>query len=129
MFRHGAKVVSDEDATLGSGDRKYIAIADPMQLRSMCGEEVDRGFAPCAAGDDGVTEAGVRQKADHALSRLQLASRARELLFQISRSGMRLAERILLALSSRQVSVHLRAVSKVEGDRAVDLLQRERGKG
>lgn len=42
---------------------------------------------------------------------------------------MRLAERILLAFSSREILIHLIAIPKVEGDRAVDLLQRERGKG
>lgn len=99
-----------------------------MQLRGVCGEEVDRGFTPHAAGDDGVTEVHVRQKADHALSRLWLPARPRQLVFQIDGDGMRFAARILLAFSIRQILVHVRAVAEVEGNGAVNLLQRQRRK-
>ena len=44
---------------------KYVWIAHSVELCTLCGEEVDRRFAPGAAGDDRVVEAGVRQKADH----------------------------------------------------------------
>ena len=85
-----------------------------MQHRGVCGHKVDCGFTSRAAGDAGVMEAGIRQKADHALPRVLLASCT--LLFQIGGGGMRFAERILLAVSSRQVHVHLRAMAKIEGD-------------
>ena len=57
--------MGDENAALGGGDPKYVWIAHSVELCAVCGEEVDRRFAPGAAGDDRVVEAGVRQKADH----------------------------------------------------------------
>ena len=65
------KIVSDENATLRGGDRQHLRVTHTMQFRGMCREEVNRRFASCAAGDDRVTEAGVRQEADHALPRRQ----------------------------------------------------------
>jgi hypothetical protein len=55
------------------------------------------------------------RKRTMALSRLRLAPRAGQLLCQISGSGMRLAERILLAFTSRDVLVDLGPVSQVKG--------------
>jgi len=71
---------------------------------------------------------GVRQEADHALSRMQLAPRALYLLFQIRGRSMRFGESILFAFTRREVLVHLHLVAQVEGDGALHLLQRQRGK-
>jgi hypothetical protein len=88
-----------------------------------------RRLASCTAGDDGVVEAGVRQKADHGDIAIAVgaARGSASLSDQRERDG-RLAERILLALTSRDILVDLGPMPQVKGDGAVDLLQSQRRK-
>lgn len=102
MLRHGPNIVGDENPLVRGGDREDSRITHAVQIRCVCGEEIDRRFAPCTAGDDRVMQTGVRQEADHALARLQLTSRALQVLLQISRNRILLAERMLFALTMIQ---------------------------
>jgi hypothetical protein len=126
--RHRSEVVRDKDATLRGSQSEHIAIAHSLQLCRTRGSEVDLRLATEAARDDRVMKTGVRQEADHALPRMQLAPSVLYLLFQISGRSMRFGESILFAFTRREILVHLHLVAQVESDGAVHLLQRQRGK-
>src|SRR5262249_57184802 len=62
------------------------------------------------------------------LARVHPAASALQLVSQITGSGIRFPERVLLIVTSGQILVHFRAVPQVERDRAIHLLERQRGK-
>ena len=62
---------------------------------------------------------GVRQEADHRLPRMKLAARALQLFLHVSGSGIHVADRVLLALTPREILVYFSPVSEIKGNRAV----------
>jgi hypothetical protein len=118
VSRHRPEIVGHKNSILLGGQRQNVRITNPLELRKVGGQKIRRGFPSQAPRDDCVTEAGIRQEADHqsALRRLRLTAGALQLLLQIGRRWVLLAKRILYTLTGRHVFVHLVLVSQVESD-------------
>lgn len=128
VMRHRLEIGSDDNPILPRSQSQNSRIIDSLQFGLFRGPKVHRWFPASATTDDTAVEAGIRQKTNHgsASPRWHLPSHALKLLFDFGSWRVRLAELFFLALALCDILLHFFVISKVEGDRAVHLLECQR---
>ncbi len=129
VARHRPEIGSDKNLILLRGEGQHFRVRNSFQPRFMGRKKINSWLTTETPRDDCIVETGIRQEADHSLAspRDGLLPHTLKRLFDFGRRWMRVGESILLTLAFRNIRFHIFATSKVEGDRAINLLEAQRG--